>query len=102
MTQSRYLSVPMIITWISLLSCGSNVGAKEPEATPLGEHGYAKSGETRIHYVTAGKGPLLVMIHGFPDYWYTWRNQMPELAKTFQVVAIDQRGYNLSDQPSGG
>ena len=101
MTQSRYLSVPMIITWISLLSCGSNVGAKEPEATPLGEHGYAKSGETRIHYVTAGKGPLLVMIHGFPDYWYTWRNQMPELAKTFQVVAIDQRGYNLSDQPLG-
>jgi len=73
----------------------------KPEATPLGEHGYAKSGDTRIHYVTAGKGPLLVMIHGFPDYWYTWRNQMPELAKTFQVVAIDQRGYNLSGQPAG-
>jgi pimeloyl-ACP methyl ester carboxylesterase len=41
------------------------------------------------------------MIHGFPDYWYTWRNQMPALAKSFQVVAIDQRGYNLSDKPEG-
>lgn len=67
----------------------------------LGVHGYAQSGEVKIHYVTAGEGPLVVMIHGFPDYWYTWRKQMPALAKNFQVVAIDQRGYNLSDQPKG-
>jgi len=48
-----------------------------------------------------GKGPLLVMIHGFPDFWYTWRDQMPTLAKHFQVVAVDLRGYNKSDQPEG-
>jgi pimeloyl-ACP methyl ester carboxylesterase len=66
-----------------------------------GEHGFAQSGDVKIHYVTAGDGPLLVMIHGFPDYWYTWRMQMPELAKSFKVVAIDQRGYNKSDQPVG-
>ncbi|MEM7454245.1 MAG: alpha/beta hydrolase [Planctomycetota bacterium] len=65
------------------------------------EHGYAQSGDVRIHYVTAGEGPLLIMIHGFPDYWYSWRHQIPELAKNFKVVAIDQRGYNLSDQPEG-
>lgn len=65
------------------------------------EHGFAQSGDVKIHYVTAGTGPLVVMIHGFPDYWYTWREQIPELAKSFQVVAIDQRGYNLSDQPDG-
>jgi pimeloyl-ACP methyl ester carboxylesterase len=41
------------------------------------------------------------MIHGFPDFWYTWRKQMPALSEKFQVVAIDQRGYNLSDQPKG-
>ena len=69
--------------------------------TELGEHGSAQSGDVKIHYVTAGDGPLLVMIHGFPDYWYTWRKQMPELAKSFKVVAIDQRGYNKSDQPEG-
>jgi pimeloyl-ACP methyl ester carboxylesterase len=44
---------------------------------------------------------LLVMVHGFPDFWYSWRAQMPALAKNFHVVAIDQRGYNLSDQPEG-
>ena len=55
----------------------------------LGVHGYAKSGSVRIHYVALGDGPLLIMIHGFPDYWYTWREQMPELSKHFRVVAID-------------
>jgi pimeloyl-ACP methyl ester carboxylesterase len=67
----------------------------------LGVHGYASSGDVSIHYVTKGEGPLVVMIHGFPDYWYTWRHQMQALAKDFQVVAIDQRGYNHSDHPEG-
>ncbi len=67
----------------------------------LGEHGFADSDGVKIHYVTKGDGPLLVMLHGFPDYWYTWRNQMPALAEHFQVVAIDLRGFNKSDQPEG-
>jgi pimeloyl-ACP methyl ester carboxylesterase len=41
------------------------------------------------------------MIHGFPDFWYTWRNQMVALAPLFQVVALDLGGYNLSDKPLG-
>src|SRR5262249_42835959 len=61
----------------------------------------ADSDGVKIHYVTLGKGPLVGMIHGFPDYWYTWRAQMPELAKHLQVVAIDMRRYNKSDQPTG-
>lgn len=72
-----------------------------PGQIELGTHGFADSGDVKIHYVTMGEGPLLVFIHGFPDYWYTWRAQMPELAKHFQVVAIDQRGYNKSGQPDG-
>ncbi len=64
-------------------------------------HGYADSNGVKIHYASLGKGPLVVMIHGFPDYWYTWRNQMEALADNFQCVAIDQRGYNLSDKPKG-
>lgn len=67
----------------------------------LGKEGFADSGGVKIHYVTAGEGPLVVLIHGFPDFWYTWRAQMPTLAKRFQVVAIDQRGYNQSDRPDG-
>jgi len=65
-------------------------------------HGHATSeGGVKIHYATLGKGPLVVMIHGFPDFWYTWRHQMAALSEQFQVVAIDQRGYNLSDKPKG-
>jgi pimeloyl-ACP methyl ester carboxylesterase len=67
----------------------------------LGTHGFADSDGVKIHYVTKGEGPLLVMIHGFPDFWYTWREQMPALSEHFQVVAIDTRGYNKSDQPEG-
>lgn len=75
--------------------------AGDPAEGGLGTHGFADSGGTKIHYVTKGTGPLVVMIHGFPDYWYTWRKQMPALAENHQVVAIDQRGYNWSDQPEG-
>lgn len=65
------------------------------------EHGYADSNGVRIHYATMGEGPLVVMIHGFPDFWYSWRHQMEGLSENFKVVAIDQRGYNRSDQPEG-
>lgn len=64
-------------------------------------HGYADSDGVKIHYASLGKGPLIVMIHGFPDYWYTWRAQMEALSDSYQVVALDQRGYNLSDKPKG-
>ena len=70
---------------------------------PGAEDGFVESGDIKIHYASLGKkeSPLLVMIHGFPDFWYSWRAQMPALAKHFHVVAIDQRGYNLSGQPEG-
>ena len=70
------------------------------------KHGYAESqGGVKIHYASLGErgrhAPLVVMIHGFPDFWYSWRHQMEALSDRFQVVAIDQRGYNLSDKPKG-
>lgn len=75
--------------------------ARADERDNLGTDGFADSGGVKIHYVTKGTGPLVVLIHGFPDYWYSWRHQIPALAKQFQVVAIDLRGYNQSDQPKG-
>jgi epoxide hydrolase 4 len=65
------------------------------------KQGYVDSSGVKIHYATIGTGPLIVMIHGFPDYWYTWRRQMEGLSDKYQCVAIDQRGYNLSDKPQG-
>jgi pimeloyl-ACP methyl ester carboxylesterase len=81
-----------------LLACllqASAVVAQPPDVFDRVEHGYAVSeGGVKIHYATLGRGPLVVMIHGFPDFWYSWRHQMATLSEGFQVVAIDQRGYN--------
>src|SRR5439155_24116098 len=81
--------------FLSMACCLSSHGAE------IGEDGFADSNGVKIHYVTLGKGPLIILLHGFPDYWYSWREQMPALAKHFQVVAVDLRGYNQSDQPKG-
>jgi pimeloyl-ACP methyl ester carboxylesterase len=66
-------------------------------------HGYADSNDVKIHYAALGEKskPLIVMIHGFPDFWYSWRDQMQALSGDYYVVAVDQRGYNLSDKPKG-
>ena len=62
--------------------------------------GYAEIGDVRLHYVEAGQGPLVVLLHGFPEFWYGWREQIQPLAAAgFRVVAPDMRGYNLSSRP---
>jgi len=63
---------------------------------------YADNGGVKIHYVVQGKGPLVVLIHGFPDYWATWKPLMKTLnAAGYRTAAMDLRGYNLSDKPKG-
>jgi pimeloyl-ACP methyl ester carboxylesterase len=66
------------------------------------KHRYADLGDVRLHYVEAGEGPLVLLLHGFPQFWYKWRHQIPALVGAgFRVVAPDMRGYNLSDKPPG-
>jgi len=75
--------------------------ALSPDAERLA-HRYADVGGLRLHYVEMGSGPLVVLLHGFPDFWYSWRHQLPALAAAgYRAVAVDQRGYNLSDKPRG-
>jgi epoxide hydrolase 4 len=64
--------------------------------------GFAEVGDVTLHYVEAGDGPLVVLLHGFPEFWYAWRRQIAPLAAAgFRVVAPDLRGYNLSSKPDG-
>lgn len=63
-------------------------------------HRYLEGNGVRLHYVEAGSGPLVVLLHGFPEYWYTWRYQIPALvAAGYRVVAPDLRGYAHSSKP---
>jgi epoxide hydrolase 4 len=77
------------------------MGLRMPDNRAVLEHGHLAVGQVRLHYVRQGRGPLLLLLHGFPDFWYGWRHQIPEFAKDHDVVALDMRGYNDSDKPRG-
>jgi epoxide hydrolase 4 len=63
-------------------------------------HRWIDVGGLRLHCVEAGTGPLVVLLHGFPEFWYAWRHQLPALADAgYRVVAPDLPGYNTSDKP---
>src|SRR5712664_2561115 len=62
--------------------------------------GFADVGEVRLHYTECGAGDeLVILLHGFPEFWYSWRHQLPVLGKRYHVIAPDMRGFNLSDKP---
>jgi pimeloyl-ACP methyl ester carboxylesterase len=88
---------------LGLLLAFAAAFARAQDISPRVHDGYADSGGVRIHYVTLGDphAPPVLMIHGFPDYWYSWRALMDGLAHDHYAIAIDQRGYNLSDHPAG-
>ncbi|KAK7474120.1 hypothetical protein BaRGS_00034649, partial [Batillaria attramentaria] len=68
----------------------------------LGVHGFAHLEDIRLHYVSNGSEdkPLMLLVHGFPEFWYSWRHQLREFKDDYRVVAVDQRGYGDSDKPT--
>jgi pimeloyl-ACP methyl ester carboxylesterase len=88
----RTIAALMFFVWL----CFPASAIAEPESR------YASNKGVKIHYVVDGEGPLVVLIHGFPDYWATWKPLMATLNKAgYRTAALDNRGYNLSDQPEG-
>jgi len=63
------------------------------------QHGFVNTNGVNLHYVSKGSGKLMLMLHGFPEFWYSWRHQIEEFAADYHVVAVDLRGYNDSDKP---
>jgi len=61
--------------------------------------GFVTTNQVKLHYVSQGEGSLMLMLHGFPEFWYSWRHQIPEFAQDYHVVAPDLRGYNDSEKP---
>lgn len=75
--------------------------AREAQYSGPWRHGFAEVKGVRLHYAEMGSGPLVILLHGFPECWYEWHYVMPRLASQFRVVAPDMRGYNMSDKPQG-
>lgn len=63
-------------------------------------HKYAEVNGIRLHYVTEGSGKLILFAHGFPEFWYAWKDQLSEFGKDYQAAALDMRGFNLSSRPA--
>lgn len=65
------------------------------------DDGYLQADGARLHYAGAGSGRLILLLHGFPEFWYSWRHQLREFGRDHHAVALDLRGYNESDKPAG-
>src|SRR5829696_5034384 len=75
--------------------------AQTPGARPPFEDNYADVNGLRLHYASIGKGPLVLFLHGYPSFWYQWKDQMAEMGGDHLAVGLDMRGYNLSSRPEG-
>lgn len=64
-------------------------------------HHFVDHHGVKLHYVSKGEGPVVLFVHGFPDFWYGWRTQIEALSGKYQVAVVDLRGYNKSDGPDG-
>ena len=73
-----------------------------PDAKPavFADH-YADVNGMRLHYASVGAGPLVLFLHGYPSFWYQWKDQMTEMGRDHLAVGLDMRGYNLSSRPEG-
>jgi pimeloyl-ACP methyl ester carboxylesterase len=76
-----------------------NSGEPAQSGAPVA-HEFADVNGVRLHYAKAGTGPLIVFVHGFPEFWYEWKHQLAEFGKDHLAVAPDMRGYNLSSKPT--
>ncbi len=82
------------IEWLEFLIPNPMAAPTDPWS-----HNRINTNGIQLHYVTQGEGPLMLFLHGFPEFWYSWRHQVPEFASDHKVVALDLRGYNDSDRP---
>ena len=95
------LRVGGALTAGAVLANASKAVAVEP-SMPDVTHRMIETNGVRLHVAEQGEGPLVILLHGFPECWYSWRHQLPALAKAgFRAVAPDLRGYGQSDRPDG-
>ncbi|CAH1635337.1 unnamed protein product [Spodoptera littoralis] len=95
-----YLKNPFSSPWTQKLKLEPPARLTDPK---YGVHKYIKVNGTVLHYVESGdpSKPLMIFVHGFPEFWYSWRHQIVDFQKDYWCVAIDLRGYGDSERPEG-
>jgi len=102
----RLISVALLAGALCFTAAAQQMAAfkldiqKKEAMMPMIKHEYAEVNGVRLHYATAGKGKLIMFVHGFPEFWYEWKNQLAEFGRDYQAVAPDMRGYNISSKPA--
>lgn len=90
-----------VVLMCAFTCAAGNRPDKKKEGKPaMITHEYADVNGVRLHYARAGKGKLVMFVHGFPEFWYEWKNQLMEFGQDYLAVAPDMRGYNLSSKPA--
>jgi pimeloyl-ACP methyl ester carboxylesterase len=101
------LAVAVFATWCTASAATAQTGSSAlslcPEPQQLSvSFRFVETNNIRVHVAEAGEGPLVILVHGFPESWYSWRHQIPALASAgYRVVAPDMRGYGKTDRPAG-
>ena len=83
----------------ALVAAAAVAGVFAQSDAPAISHEYAEVNGQRLHYAKIGRGPLMIFLHGFPEFWYEWKSQLAEFSRDHTAVAPDLRGYNLSSKP---
>ena len=83
------------ISYSAMLACTALMAADKP----VSKDRYAEVNGVRLHYVEQGKGDLILFLHGFPEFWYSWKDLLADFGRDHHAVALDMRGYNLSAKP---
>ena len=84
-----------------LMAASLPTHAQAQSARAAFQDNYADVNGVRLHYASVGKGPLVLFLHGYPSFWYQWKDQMAEMGRDHLAVGLDMRGYNLSSRPEG-
>lgn len=94
----RFQMILLLCGLIAALSV-TVTAQSDGEVTEPWRHETVKVNGVRLHYATMGEGQVILFLHGFPEFWYAWKDQLPFFGKSHQAVAVDMRGYNLSEKP---
>ena len=83
-----------------VVAAATIAGTVTGQVRPSMRHEYATVNGVKLHYVRSGQGDLVLFMHGFPEFWYAWKDQLTDLGHDFLAVAPDLRGFGLSDKPA--